>query len=104
MHVGLVLPGFIATEGFPAAELTARRLTRWIVSTPDEAAEAIFEAGLGRRPERYVPRGWALPAAMRVIAPALVRRFVGTRAVGIMTTATGAHLAERPESEQPLAK
>ena len=62
MHVGLVLPGFIATEGFPQAELTAKPLTRWIVSTPERAAEAIYEAGLGRRPERYVPRPYALAA------------------------------------------
>src|SRR6202045_514715 len=52
VHVGIVLPGFISTEGFPQAELTARPLTRRIVSTPERAAEAIFEAGIGRRPER----------------------------------------------------
>src|SRR3712207_1632937 len=51
VHVGLVLPGFIETEGFPAAELTARRLTRWVVSNADTAAEAIVDAGLKRKPE-----------------------------------------------------
>ena len=65
MHVGLVLPGFIATEGFPQSELTAKPWTRWIVSTPEHAAEAIYEAGLGRRPERYVPRPYWLAAALR---------------------------------------
>src|ERR1035441_3950503 len=55
IHVGLVLPGFIATEGFPQSELTEKPWTRWIVSTPAAAAEAIYEAGIGRRPERYVP-------------------------------------------------
>ncbi|MGO9762472.1 MAG: SDR family NAD(P)-dependent oxidoreductase, partial [Solirubrobacteraceae bacterium] len=49
VHVGLVLPGFISTEGFPQAELTAKPWTRWIVSTPEKAAEAIYEAGIGRR-------------------------------------------------------
>ena len=49
VHVGLVMPGFIATEGFPAAELLAKPLTRWMVSTPEKAADAIFEAGIGRR-------------------------------------------------------
>src|SRR5262249_30399942 len=29
VHVGLVVPGYIATEGFPAAELRERALTRW---------------------------------------------------------------------------
>ena len=63
VHVGLVLPGFISTEGFPQSELTAKPWTRWIVSTPERAAEAIYEAGIGRRAERYVPRAYALVAA-----------------------------------------
>ena len=50
VHVGLVLPGFISTEGFPQAELTERALTRWIVSTPQKAAEAIFQAGVAKTP------------------------------------------------------
>src|ERR1700681_1171750 len=29
VHVGLVLPGFISTEGFPQTELTERPWTRW---------------------------------------------------------------------------
>src|SRR5271166_2539175 len=77
VHVGLVLPGFVSTEGFPQAELTANPWTRWIVSTPERAAEAIYDAGIGRRPERYVPRPYALAAAMRVLVPGLVRRVLG---------------------------
>src|SRR5688500_15987803 len=42
VHVGLVLPGFIETEGFPASELTSKRATRWLVSTDDKAAAAIL--------------------------------------------------------------
>jgi short-subunit dehydrogenase len=34
IHVGLVLPGFVRTEGFPAAELLAKPATRWLVSSP----------------------------------------------------------------------
>jgi short-subunit dehydrogenase len=90
VHVGLVLPGFIATEGFPQAELTGRAVTRWAVSTPEKAAEAIVQAGLGRRPERYVPRPYALAAALRVVAPGLVRRVLGGGAAAVMTTRTGA--------------
>jgi short-subunit dehydrogenase len=77
VHVGLVLPGFIATEGFPARELRARATTRWMVSTPERVAEAIVEAGPGRKPERYVPRPYWLVAAARVLAPATMRRAVG---------------------------
>lgn len=85
VHVGLVLPGFVKTEGFPATELLARPQTRWMVSTPDRVAEAIMEAGPGGKAERYVPRGYWLAAATRILAPRLVRRAI---AGGAFTTAT----------------
>ena len=87
VHVGLVLPGFVKTEGFPAAELLARASTRWIVSTPAVVAEAIMDAGPGGRAERYVPRSYWIAAALRTLAPRLVRR---ATAGGSFTTATGA--------------
>jgi short-subunit dehydrogenase len=88
IHVGLVLPGFIATEGFPAEELRDRRLTRWIVSDAEKAAEAIVDAGLRGRAERYIPRPYALAAAARVLAPALLRRVQASGAGALMTTRT----------------
>jgi short-subunit dehydrogenase len=91
IHVGLVIPGFIKTPGFPAAELTARAATRWLVSEPEAVAEAIVEAGPGGKAERYVPRGYWIPAALRILAPALVRR---ATAGGAFTTATGTGSAE----------
>jgi short-subunit dehydrogenase len=93
VHVGLVLPGFIRTEGFPAAELTARWVTRWAVSSPERAAEAIVRAGLGRQPEVYVPRGYRLAAVARIMAPGLVRRAMAGGTGQAMTTATGAEQA-----------
>jgi short-subunit dehydrogenase len=90
VHVGLVLPGFIATEGFPAEELRENRMTSWMVSDVDTAAAAIAEVGLGRRPERYVPRPYGLAAAARVLAPRLVRRALSSGAGAAMTTRTGA--------------
>jgi short-subunit dehydrogenase len=95
VHVGLVLPGFISTEGFPQSELTAKPWTRWMVSTPEKGAEAIYEAGIGRRPERYVPRPYGLAAALRILTPGLVRRVLGGGAAAVMTTTTGPDLAER---------
>jgi uncharacterized protein len=86
VHVGLVLPGYVATEGFPATELTARAATRWVVTAPERVAEAIMEAGPGGKAERYVPRPYWLAAAARILAPRLVRR--ATRG-GAFTTATG---------------
>lgn len=86
VHVGLVLPGFISTEGFPQAELVAHPLLRRIVSRPEEVAEAIVECGLRGRPERYAPRPYWIAAAARVLAPGLVRRAVQG---GALTPATG---------------
>ncbi len=94
VHVGMVLPGFIATEGFPAAELRERALTRWVVSKPEKVAEAIFEAGPGGKAERYVPRGYALAAVARILAPSLVRRVLSGGAAGALTTTTAAERAE----------
>jgi uncharacterized protein len=96
VHVGLVLPGFISTEGFPQAELTASARTRWAVSTPEQAAEAIFQTGIERRAERYVPRAYWLAAAARVLMPRLVRRVLAGNSAAVMTTTTGADLADRP--------
>jgi short-subunit dehydrogenase len=90
VHVGLVLPGFVATEGFPARELRDRALTRWMVSKPERVAEAIVDAGPGRRAERYVPRPYALAAALRLLAPALVRRAMSGGSAAALTTRTGA--------------
>jgi uncharacterized protein len=101
VHVGLVLPGFISTEGFPQSELTAKPWTRWIVSKPEHAAEAIFEAGVGRRAERYVPRPYGIAAALRVLAPALVRRSLGGNAASVMTTTTGPDVAEQRNGSSP---
>ncbi len=85
VHVGMVLPGFVKTEGFPAAELMSKPHTRWIVSSPERVAEAIMEAGPGGKAERYVPRPYWAAAALRILAPVLVRR---ATAGGAFTTAT----------------
>ena len=77
VHVGLVLPGFVVTEGFPQKELVDNPRTRWIVSTPEKVADAIWEAGPGGKAERYVPRVYGLAAALRVVAPSLTRRVLG---------------------------
>jgi len=86
VHVGLVLPGFIATEGFPQAELVARAATRWAVSSPELVAEAIVEAGPGGKAERYVPRPYWLVAAARILLPGVIRRATGGS--GLLTPET----------------
>jgi short-subunit dehydrogenase len=93
VHVGLVLPGFVATEGFPQRELRGRALTRWTVSKPEKVAEAILQTGPGGKAERYIPRAYWLAAAARIMAPRLVRRATGG---GALTPATKAGASEAP--------
>jgi uncharacterized protein len=88
VHVGTVLPGFIPTEGFPQRELAERRATRWMLGTPEQAAEAIAAAGLGRRAERYVPRFYGGLAALRTVAPALLRRALASGRADVLATRT----------------
>ena len=88
VHVGMVLPGFIATEGFPATELRAKAITRWLVSEPPAVAEAIYEAGPGGKPERYVPRYYAVAAVARIVAPRLTRRVLTGGPAKSLTTST----------------
>jgi short-subunit dehydrogenase len=101
VHVGLVLPGYVKTEGFPARELTSKPLLRWIVSTPEKAAEAVVDVGLRGRPERYVPRPYGLVAVVRILAPWLLRQAGKGRIGATLTTSTGAELAEAEAEARP---
>jgi NAD(P)-dependent dehydrogenase (short-subunit alcohol dehydrogenase family) len=86
IHVGVVLPGFIATEGFPQLELRANPKTRLLVADPEVVVKAVLECGPGGRAERYAPRYYGLFAALRVLAPGLLRRSMDT---STFTPATG---------------
>ena len=89
VYVSLVLPGFVATEGFPQRELLGHPATRWMVSTPEKVADAIVEAARRRRPERYVPRPYAVIPVLRLLLPRLYRRIVA----GGRYTASAGHQA-----------
>jgi short-subunit dehydrogenase len=77
VHVGLVLPGFVSTEGFPQEQLTRSARTRWIVSTPAKVAEAIVAAGPGGKAEVAVPKPWGLVPKLRYGLPSVARRLSG---------------------------
>jgi short-subunit dehydrogenase len=94
VHVGLLEPGFITTEGFPQRELVANWLTRRMVSTPEKGAEAIMDLALRGRAERYVPRAYRLAAVARVLIPGIVRRVTASKQAGVLTTRTGPDEAE----------
>jgi len=80
VHVALVQPGFVATEGFPQRELLARPWTRWMLSTDDKVAETILDVWRDRRPEAYVPRLYGLVPVARALLPGLYRRAVASGA------------------------
>jgi uncharacterized protein len=77
VHVGLVLPGFISTEGFPHKGLRRSARTRWLVGRPEQVAKAIVRAGPGGRHEVYVPRFYGFVPRARHLAPRLTRRALG---------------------------
>ena len=97
VHVGLVLPGFIKTEGFPADELTGKFATRWMVSAVFKASDAVYETAILGKAERYVPRPYELIAILKILAPGLVRKVLSGGAGKAMTTSTGADAAEQAE-------
>lgn len=72
VHVGLVTPGFISTEGFPQEQLTRKALTRWMVGRPEQAVDAILKAARGK-PEVSVPGWYGVLPRLRYGAPGLVR-------------------------------
>jgi short-subunit dehydrogenase len=69
VHVGIVLPGYVATEGFPG-----EGIPKPLVSKPEKVADAIVRAGPGGKSEVYVPRYWAVVPRLRFLLPGLVRR------------------------------
>ena len=72
VHVGLVTPGFISTEGFRQEQLTQSIKTRWMVGKPEDAVTAIMKAA-GGKAEVSVPGWYALLPRLRYGTPSLVR-------------------------------
>jgi uncharacterized protein len=73
VHVGMVLPGFISTEGFPQEDIKARKGMGWMVKTPDQVADAIVAAGPGGKAEVTVPKfPYRVFTSLRAVAPGLV--------------------------------
>ena len=73
VHVGVVLPGYISTEGFPQKQLTGSVKTRWMVGKPEQAAGAILAAANGKA-EVCVPGWYAILPRLRFATPGIVRR------------------------------
>src|SRR3954464_12837110 len=68
VRVGLVTPGFIATEGFPQEQLVDKPHTRWMVGTADQAVDALLKAANGKA-EVSVPGWYGLLPRLRYATP-----------------------------------
>lgn len=83
VHVGIVEPGPVPTEGFPQADLLSDRLLRRAVSSPAAVSKAIRTTAERRKLQRVVPRAFYLLEVARYLSPPLYkfaqRRVVGDR-------------------------
>lgn len=73
VHVGLIEPGPVPTEGFPQSAVVARSGLRFAVADTADVSRAILAAIERRVPERSVPRWYHLLQLPRVVAPPLYR-------------------------------
>ena len=73
VHVGVVYPGFVSTEGFPQEDLKRNPLTRLIVGKPEQVAQAVLKAA-GGKPEVIVPRYYAIVPKVRALVPRVYHR------------------------------
>ncbi len=73
VHVSLVEPGFISTEGFPERDLVNDPVMRYLLGTPEGVSEAILDAIEGRKLQRVTPRWYYLMQFPRLVTPPLWR-------------------------------
>ena len=73
VHVSLVEPGPIPTEGFPQTDALADPILRYAVGNVEQVSDAILDAIRHRKPERVVPRFCYLFQLPRLLTPALYR-------------------------------
>jgi NAD(P)-dependent dehydrogenase (short-subunit alcohol dehydrogenase family) len=83
VHVTLIEPGMLPTEGFPHAGLTSDRWLRRILTSEADVSRATMRAIEARKLQRTIPR-WFYPLEIaRLVAPpvfrALQSRFITAR-------------------------
>ena len=81
VHVGLVMPGFVHTEGFPQDALVRNPLGRLILGTDRGVAEAIADCALRGRSARYTPRVYGLATVAAGVAPGVARAVLDHKAM-----------------------
>lgn len=73
VHVGIVEPGPVPTEGFPQRDLLSDRFLRRAVSSVEEVSRAVRETAARRKLSRAVPRPYYLLTLGRYLSPPLYR-------------------------------
>lgn len=73
VHVGVVEPGLIPTEGFPQVKAQTDSLLRYLLGTEAQVSAAILDTVRRRVFERTVPRWYYLLQLPRLLAPPLYR-------------------------------
>lgn len=71
--VSLVEPGFVATEGFPQADMVSDPVLKHLLGTTEQVSAAILDAVENRKPERIVPRWYHLVQIPKMLTPPLYR-------------------------------
>ncbi|MDQ3766921.1 MAG: SDR family NAD(P)-dependent oxidoreductase [Actinomycetota bacterium] len=82
VHLSLVEPGFVPTEGFPQRGLTGHRFLRHTLASDADVSRAIREVIAKDKDERVVPRWYRLFELPRVLIPPLHRWAQGRAAAG----------------------
>ena len=73
IHVGVVEPGPVPTEGFPQRDLAGDRFLRYVISSDEEVSAAVRKVVEKRKMERVVPRWYYLLQVPRLLAPPAYR-------------------------------
>lgn len=73
VHVTLIEPGLVATEGFPKHDWAAHPLLRHALGSVEDVSRAIRESPATPKLQRRVPRWYYVFELARVLAPPLFR-------------------------------
>ena len=76
VHLSLVEPGPIPTDGFSQEALVEHPLLKYALGTPSDVSQAIRDAIRKNKAERVVPRWYYLAQIPRIITPPLYRQVV----------------------------
>ena len=82
VHLSLIEPGLVPTEGFPQRGLAGHRFLRHVLAGEGDVSLAIREAIANHRDERVVPRWYRLFELPRVLVPPL-HRWAQRKAAGM---------------------